>query len=157
MVDPAQQHQSVRRRRGHRRSGAALFCALLIGAGAPGGCRSEPRAVPYAREYPGSAVQKETVDIQVFRRTKTIELTNTTARAYGPMTMWLNMRYSCPIEKLAIGETLTLPLRDFRDVHSEPFRGGGFFASEPPDRLVLAQFETEGGMLGLIVVGGQAE
>ena len=104
--------------------------------------------------------QSGSVDIQVVRKGTKLELTNTTARAFGPSTMWLNSRFSRPIEQLAVGQTLVLPLKQFKDEFSEPFRAGGFFASERPDIIVRAQIETpgpDGGteMVGLVVVKGE--
>jgi len=135
---------------------ALASVALILAAFSVGGCRSEPRAVDYARNYPAIR-QGETVNIQVFRRPTEIELTNTTARAFGPCTLWLNARFSRPLDALGVGQTLVIPLAEFRDLNSEAFRGGGFFATEVPDRLVLAQLETKGAdetasMLGLVVV-----
>jgi len=122
-----------------------------------GGCRSAPTPVSYARAFPTDITQKEVLNIQVFRRTTTLEFTNTTAKAFGPSTLWLNMWYSRPIKGLAVGESVSLPLADFRDRYSAKFRGGGFFASEPPEKLVLAQIETARAdapaeLAGLIVV-----
>jgi len=132
------------------------LAALLIPA-----CRSAPKAVEYARAYPSTVRQERSLDVQVFRRTKRLELTNTTARAFGPSTLWLNKRFSRPIDALAVGESLDLPLASFRDENSEPFRGGGFFAAEAPETLVLAQLETAGAagpeLLGLVVVNGAPE
>ncbi|NUQ67898.1 MAG: hypothetical protein HUU18_06425 [Phycisphaerales bacterium] len=130
--------------------------ALIAVVGLLGGCRGEPKVVDYARDYPALR-QGETVNIQVFRRPTEIELTNTTARAFGPCTLWLNARYSRPLDGLGVGQTLVLPLAEFRDINSEAFRGGGFFATDTPDRLVLAQIETKDDtgasrLLGLIVV-----
>lgn len=127
------------------------------------GCRSAPSPVEYARLYPFEApIAPQTLDVQVFRRTFSVELTNTTARAFGPSTLWLNRRYSVPIEGLAISETLELPLKGFKDEFSNSFRGGGFFASEAPETLVMAELETIGQdgkpiVHGLIVVKGRAE
>ena len=58
-----------------------------------------------------------------------------------------------------------LHLSDFKDEFSDEFRGGGFFASEAPDVLVLAEIETIGDdtqpahavMLGMVVVKGTAD
>jgi hypothetical protein len=101
--------------------------------------------------------REETLDIQVFRRTQTIELTNTTARRFGPGTLWLNARFARAIDGLDVGQTLVLPLAGFRDEFSDSFRSGGFFATEKPYRLVLAELETEGRMRGLVVVGSTEE
>lgn len=126
-------------------------------------CKSAPQAVEYARLYPfETPVAKETLDVQVFRRTFSIQLTNTTARAFGPSTLWLNRRYSLPIAGLAISETLDLPLKSFRDEFSETFRGGGFFATEAPETLVMAELETldDSGtkiIYGFVVIKGRAE
>jgi hypothetical protein len=128
---------------------------------APSGCQTPPTHVPYARPYP-DLKQSEVLNIQVFRRTKTIEFTNTTARVIGPSTIWLNKRFCRPIDGLAIGQSMTLPMKEFRDEFYDAFRGGGFFAVEEPERLAMAQIETTGSdgkpvMLGMIVVGGEAE
>lgn len=142
--------------RGTRAAVLGLVAASLV----TGGCSSIPSQVPYARPFPREVARGKTLDIQVFREAQYIEFTNTTASAYGPSTLWLNGRYCRPIEGLAIGQTLKLRLNEFRDEFHEPFREGGFFATEKPDRLVLAQLETGDGtgvMYGLVVVGTGAE
>lgn len=131
--------------------------AFLLALALLAGCGTGTKAVPYARPFPGLA-QADVADIHVFRRGTKVELTNTTPRAFGPSTLWLNMRFSRPITALAPGQKLRLGLRDFRDEYSDAFRAGGFFADEPPARLVLAQLETtdpDGNpeLVGLIVVG----
>lgn len=134
----------------------------VCAAAGVGGCRSAPSVVAYARPFPDIGQQVEVIDIQVFKRATTLELVNTTNRAFGPCTLWLNQRFSCPLKGLAVGETLTLRLRDFRDEYSEPFRDASFFAVETPDKVVMAQIETPapdgaGGpastLVGLIVIG----
>ncbi len=137
----------------------ALLSACVAGVW---GCSSTPTTVEHARIFPRDVVRGPTLDIQVFRRSQQIEFTNSTAHSYGASTVWLNGRFSLPIDGLAVGQTLTLDLRSFRDQYSEAFRAGGFFATEKPDRLVLAQLETRGAddhpvMLGLVVVGTGSE
>jgi hypothetical protein len=135
----------------------APLCGVLCA------CKSAPEPVEYARLYPfQTPLAKETLDVQVFRRTFSIELTNTTARTFGPSTLWLNRRYSLPIPQLAISETLDLPLKSFKDEFSESFRGGGFFATEAPETLVMAELETldDAGapvVYGFVVIKGRAE
>jgi hypothetical protein len=58
---------------------------------------------------------------------------------------------------ISIGNTCILALTDTYDEFGDTFRAGGFFASEPPQRLVLVQIETvdpdqKPHMVGLIVV-----
>ncbi len=135
---------------------AGLLGAGLALAAVPAACTSHAPIVP-GPVYPGEMMREETLDIQVFRRTQTIELTNTTARRFGPGTLWLNARFARAIDGLDVGQTLVLPLAEFRDEFSERFRAGGFFATEKPYRLVLAELETEGRMRGLVVVGSTDE
>ncbi len=102
--------------------------------------------------YPRPKHQTRTLDIQVFRGNTKLRLTNTTAHAFGPCTLWLNAQFSRPIDGLEVGQTLDLPLRSFRDEYGDVFRGGGFFAAVKPETLVLAQLEVGDELLGLVVI-----
>lgn len=97
--------------------------------------------------------KQASLPIHVQRSVTKIKLTNTSARAFGPSTIWLNSRYSREIEEFAVGQSLTLPLGEFTDEFGQHFRGGGFFATENPDPMVMAEIEADGEMIGLIVVG----
>ncbi len=123
-------------------------------------CAAPRNPVPYARLYPAAPDRAQTLDIQVVRGTHHLEFTNTTARAFGPSTIWLNGRFSRPIDGVDVGETVRLRLTEFRDENYEAFRAGGFFAAGTPDLLVLAELETEDAgrkvFYGLVVVGGLA-
>ena len=134
--------------RNHLLIGAALACLA--------GCSSGPAEILEGPRYPADLPRAETLDVQVFKEEQSVRMTNTSARAFGPSTIWLNERYGRPIDGWAVGEPLDLRLDEFRDHYSEPFRPGGFFASEKPMVLVLAQVETEGAegreMVGLVVV-----
>lgn len=122
-------------------------------------CQSVPDPRVYATEYPASLKQGQTLDIQVVRREQRVTMTNTTAINFGPSRLWLNRRFSRPIEEWKIGQTLDFHLSEFVDEFGEKFRPGGFFAAEAPDTIVQAQIETprDAGasdvkVLGLIVV-----
>ncbi len=143
----------------------ALAC-LAIGVSVLGAaCSRVPTALvggpvgPYDRPYPATIEPTEQLDVQVARDGPVITLTNTTARSFGPSTLWINRRYSRPVGALDVGQTVTLPLQQFRDEYGDPFRGGGFFATEQPDRIVMAELETVADnqtvIFGLVVVGGQ--
>jgi hypothetical protein len=133
---------------------ASLALAALLLAG----CQSSRNIVP-GLAYPPSVARSSTLDIQVFRRETKIELTNTTARNFGPSILWLNARFSHEIPKLDVGETLVLRLKEFKDQYGDSFRGGGFFATERPERLALAEIQPKDAnpptILGMIVVGGE--
>jgi hypothetical protein len=132
----------------------------LVGIAGPG-CQRAPRQVGYARPYPLALSREGMLDIHVIREGPQITLTNTTARAFGPSTLWLNNRYGYPLAGLAVGETVSLNLGRFADENSDRFRPGGFFATEAPDLLVVAELETisphteETELLGLIAVGNR--
>lgn len=135
-------------------------CAIALAAALLTGCRSAPTQSQFARAYPEAATHApKTLDVQVVRKTYSIELSNTTAAPFPKGTIWLNRRYSLPIEGLAVGEHAEFKLRQFVDEFSEPFRGGGFFAVEQPETLVMAEFEPaeQNTLLGMVVVRGQAE
>ncbi len=103
-------------------------------------------------DYPSALKQSRTLDVQVTRNETEISLTNTTAAPLPPGTMWINAWYAREFPGLAVGESLTLNLRDFKDRFGDQFRAGGFWATDRPDRLALAQLESGGELLGLIVV-----
>jgi len=144
---------------------ARTALALLAAATLCAACSRVPTALvggpvgPYDRPYPATIQPAEQLDVQVARDGPVITLTNTTARSFGPSTLWINRRYSRPVGGLDIGQTVTLPLKQFRDEYGDPFRGGGFFATEQPDRVVMAELETvaesQTVIYGLVVVGGQ--
>lgn len=134
-------------------AGVALVgVGLGVGLGA---CQAGQSKVNYARVYPETLLKGETLDIQVVRGETTLTLTNTTARVFGPSTLWLNAYYSRPLEGLAVGQSLTIPLAEFRNEFGEPFRGGGFFATKRPERMVLAQLEHDGSLHALVVIRGE--
>lgn len=136
----------------------ATICALCIqGCGRiPTALTGGPR-VTYARPFPPDLHQTEQLNIQARRNNHRITLTNSTTEHFDAGTLWINRRFSHPVQSLDIGQTVTLDLRDFVDEHGEFFRGGGFFATERPADVMLFQLETERDadvvLLGLVSVG----
>ena len=136
---------------------AGLFALAFL---LPGGCMSKwlgDAGTAYdkhaSRPYPIEMVKQPTLPIQVLRDVTEIEMTNTTAHAFGASTIWLNSRYSHEIDGMGVGQTITLSLDAFTDEFGEHFRGGGFFAIVNPDPLVMAEIETDGQLFGLVVTG----
>lgn len=107
--------------------------------------------------YPRLMPRTEPSNIQLVRDGKRVRMTNTTARSFGTSRLWLNQWYAARIDGLPVAESVTLTLGDFRDEFGDPFRGGGFFAAEAPEKLVKAELETdldgERVLIPLIVVG----
>lgn len=144
-----------------RLSRAGLVAAVCAGAVAVGACSSTPKAIPEnAPAYPGEAAgQAKILNVQVLRSGPSITFTNTTAGPLGPCRMWLNQRFSRMIDKIEVGQTVTLDLYSFTDEFGDEFRGGGFFSMERPDKVVLSQLEIQGAdgtasLLGLITIAG---
>ena len=134
-------------------------CVLLGSMMLSGGCRVLGGApdVDYARAYPRATPPGEVIDIQVFRSGTKLTMTNSTSRSFGPSTLWVNERFSRPIEGFEPGQTLTLDLYEFRDEYQDQFRAGGFFATRDPDPVVLVQLETGpedpyDELIGLVIV-----
>lgn len=115
------------------------------------GCAGDS-TVDYARAYPADNSAGTTLDVQVFRRSDSLTLTNTSAQAFGPGTVWVNRAFSRPIDGLRVGQSITMSLHEFRNEYSQKFRAGGFFATEVPSSLVLCEIEHEGRFFGLVVV-----
>jgi hypothetical protein len=134
----------------------------LLGTAAIAGC-STTAPVDYARPYPKELPPGPVVDVQVFRREKTLEFTNTTGASLGPGTLWLNRRFSRPIkEPIGVGQSVAIPLTEFRDEFGDAFKPGGFWATENPDAVALCQLEVprEGQaaeIIGLVTVQSVAE
>ncbi len=106
--------------------------------------------------YPDTLPKDKILDIQVFRDSTTLRLTNTTTHDFGQSTIWLNQRYSSPLNALASGQTIEMDLTTFVDEFGETFRAGGFFSQRIPAPIVLCQLETnidnEPQLVGFVVV-----
>jgi hypothetical protein len=128
-------------------------CAVLLAALAA--CSAAPQRIA-GPTFPTSLARGETLDVQVRRDTTHIALTNTSERTLPAGRLWLNMRFSAPVAPLAPGDSLSLDLRTFRDDLGDTFRAGGFFSSQRPDPVVLAQWEGDNQLLGLIAIAPEA-
>lgn len=149
----------------HRTTTHAVLSALALGAMplltplVMGGCQlfNEQLTAEPGPAYPQTVKQGEVLDVQVFRDVTTLRFTNTTTRDFGPCTVWLNKRYSLPIEGFNSGQTIELDLTAFVDEFGDTYRAGGFFAQRDPAPVVLAQIETSDAegkpvLLGMVVV-----
>jgi hypothetical protein len=132
-----------------------LLTVLGMSAVLVTGCHSAPQKIVEGERYPTKIERGPTLNIQVFRRATQLEFTNTTANSIPASRLWLNAWFSKEIEPLGVGQSVIIPLREFKDRYGESFRGGGFFATEIPERLALAEIQTEGKMTALVVVGGE--
>lgn len=122
------------------------------------GCRllSEQKSSEPGPRYSTDLPKGEIFDVQVFRQSTLLKMTNTTTRDFGPSRIWLNQRYSQTIDGFASGQTLELELITFVDEFGETYRAGGFFSQRSPAPVVLCQIEVDEGngpiLHGFIVV-----
>lgn len=135
------------------RAAPPLLACLVLALPACSG----PVRVAESRPYPYDAPRGEVADVQVFRDVTRLKMTNTTARSFGPGTLWVNQRFSHPVDGFDVGQSLDLDLRTFVDEFATPFRAGGFFATDAPDAVVLVQLQTGDELVGFVVVRDDIE
>lgn len=143
---------------------ALLGAAALAGAlaGASCGVIEERRSAEPGPRYPTGIERGEVFDIQVFRDVTELRFTNTTTRDFGASRLWLNRRYSYPLDDgIPSGRTVELDLRDFVDEFGDTYRAGGFFATRVPAPVVLVELETETSdgprMHGFVIIENQLD
>ncbi len=133
-----------------------LLALLVAGCGLPTALTAGPEST-YARPFPPDLLQYEQLDMQARRKGHELTITNSSAQRFEASTIWVNQRFSHPLQSLDMGQRVTLDLRQFVDEYSEHFRGGGFFATQQPADVMLVQIETERDgqivLLGLVSVG----
>lgn len=119
------------------------ICLLAALAMPLGACQSGSNVEANMPVYPAHEQRSELLDIHAVRDGTSISLTNSTAKSFGPGRLWINQWYSRPIDGLSVGQTLTIPLAEFRDTYGEAFRAGGFFATQKPESISLLELECE--------------
>lgn len=128
---------------------AVLFFALALTLC---GCVGTTPTERIARRYPIEVPRGAMLPIQVVVDDRRVEFTNTTGTVFGPSVLWLNQWYSIAIGSMGVGETISIPISRFVDEHGEQMRGGGFFATEAPERIVYAELRTGEALRGMPVV-----
>lgn len=130
----------------NQRIPASISALILLAAvlSTTSGCQlfRETTTAQARPTYPDSIPKGEIYDVQVFRQSTRLKLTNITTRDFGPSTLWLNQRYSLPIDGLNSGQTIDLDLKAFIDEFGETYKAGGFFAQRVPAPVVLCQIEV---------------
>jgi hypothetical protein len=115
--------------------------------------RSPPGASAACTTSPGALHEANSIGIQVFRKGPSIEIVNSTARSFQDFDLWINQRYVRHVAALQPGQTLRLSLWDFYDVRGDRFSAGGFWRTEPPMPLALAEIQEgeDQPLIGLLV------
>lgn len=130
----------------------SLGAGALLALGCASGCATSTPTEQTPRRYPLGERRGATLPIQVVVDARRVEFTNTSGTVFGPCELWLNQWYSVDIDGMAIGQTISIPIARFIDEHGQQMRGGGFFATEAPERIVYAELRTPDGMRGMPVV-----
>jgi hypothetical protein len=133
------------------RPALALSAIALLGALGLAGCTSAEKTLVEGTPFPADLKQARTLNIQVTRNGTDISLTNTTDLTLTGR-LWANQWWSRTIEPMAPAQRVTLDLRTFLDKYNTPFNAGGFFSTQPADKLVQLQLQTDAELLGLLVV-----
>lgn len=119
---------------------ASFTLAAAASLLAVSGCSGGPDMIGSGPQYP-PVKQSRVLDVQVLRDETEVTMTNSTAADLPPGLLWINAWFSVPFDGLRIGQSVSLRLASFTDRFGTPFRAGGFFATELPDRVVLAQLQ----------------
>jgi len=120
------------------------------------GCQSPPPDVSKATmSYPHQLHSTGTEPIQVIRDQEHITIVNSTARSFGSSNLWINQQYTQPLPPIPAGSTLRVNLWDCYDDLGDQFNAGGFWRTDEPTQLVLAQLQLgdEQPLVGLLVIG----
>ena len=104
--------------------------------------------------YPTTLHTSNSVSIQVTRDGDTIEIVNSTATDYEGGLLWINQRFSTQLPPLFAGSTLKVNLWLLRDSYGQQLNAGGFWRTDRPTPLVLAELQTgeDSPLVGLVVI-----
>lgn len=130
-----------------RKLPAPIFClalslALPMGAVGCRHVRSDPEQA--TRQYPFWLLQGEVLDVQASEVGDSMRLVNASLTDLRDVDVWLNQRYLFRLDRLAPGETRTIPLARFWDVRGEGPNPGGLLRFYKPTPIRLVQFQVEG-------------
>ena len=120
------------------------------------GCQSPPPDVSkVTMSYPHQLHSTGTEPIQVIRDQEHITIVNSTAHSFGSSNLWINQQYTQPLPPIPAGSTLRVNLWDCYDDLGDQFNAGGFWRTDEPTQLVLAQLQLgdEQPLVGLLVIG----
>lgn len=130
-----------------------LVAVLLLLAIPSAGCRyvrSDPEKA--TRQYPFWLLQGEVLNIQATEVGDSMRVVNASLTDFRDVDLWLNQRYLVRLDRLAPGETRTIPLGDFWDVRGEGPNPGGLlrFYAPTPIRLVQLQVDDRTPLYGTV-------
>ncbi len=132
---------------------ACVAAALVTGCNAP---LYDPALA--TRPYPEALEQSHVVQMQAVPQDLDLQIINATATDYLEIDIWVNRRYVQHVPKLLAGETISLPIVQFRDVWGQCPQPGGFWRTRAQTPLVFVQIQRDATspLLGLVTVVPEA-
>jgi hypothetical protein len=93
--------------------------------------------------------------IQVVRDQEFATIVNSTANDFEQTTLWVNQQYTQPIPPMQAGSTIKVNLWNCYDSLGEQFNAGGFWRTDEPTALVIAELQVSDSqpLVGLLVIG----
>ena len=120
------------------------------------GCQTPPPDMTKATTpYPFALHSVHSVPIQVARDQEFITIVNSTATDFNNAVLWINQQYTQPLPPMSAGSTIRINLWHCYDALGEQFNAGGFWRTDEPTRLVMAELQSGEfqPLVGLIVIG----
>lgn len=127
-----------------------LTLAFLIGCQAP-----LPDISKATSRYPFDLHTATSLQIQVMRDEEFLIIVNSTANEFDHTNLWINQQYTQPIPPIPAGATLRVNLWDCYDLLGDQFNAGGFWRTDEPTALVIAELQLSESqpLVGLLVIG----
>ena len=129
-----------------------LFVALSFLSG----CQTPPPDITKATtSYPLALHTANAIPIQVVRDQEFITIVNSTATDFNNAVLWINQQYTQPLPPMPAGSTIRINLWHCYDALGEQFNAGGFWRTDEPTQLVMAELQSGEfqPLVGLIVIG----
>ncbi|MDP6693509.1 MAG: hypothetical protein QF444_04205 [Phycisphaerales bacterium] len=120
------------------------------------GCQTPlPDISKATQRYPFELHSSEVLPIQVIRKGEHIIIVNSTADDFNNATIWINQQYTQSLPMMPAGSTIRINLWDCYDAFGEKFNAGGFWRTDEPTKLVLAELQQHENqpLIGLLVIG----
>jgi hypothetical protein len=123
---------------------------MLVACQAPG-----PDISKATGRYPLDLHTSNSISIQVIRDQEYVKIVNSTAYDFTESMLWVNQQYTQPLPPMLAGSTIRVNLWDCFDSLGDQFNAGGFWRTDEPTKLVIAELQQSDfqPLVGLIVIG----
>jgi hypothetical protein len=129
---------------------STLLLTILVG------CQAPPPNISNATDrYPFNLHTINSLSIQVVRDQEFVKIVNSTANDFSNSMLWVNQQYTQPLPSMPAGSTIRVNLWDCYDTLGDQFNAGGFWRTDEPTKLVIAELQQSDTqpLVGLLVIG----